>query len=67
MEISHVKADTTEGARGRGTRKAPRDAGGCDRGKVTKIRAKATAEWLSHPPRRRSPPPRVACLAIVRG
>lgn len=65
LEISHVKVETT-GRAGRGTRKVPRDVGGCDRGKVTKIRAKATAEWLSHPPRR-SPPPRVACLAIVRG
>lgn len=46
MEISHVKVDRTERA-GRGTRKAPRDVGGCNRGKVTKIRAKATAEWLS--------------------
>jgi len=50
LEISHVKVDTTERARDGEHGKPSRDAGGCDRGKVKKIRAKATAERLLHPP-----------------
>lgn len=56
LEISHVKVDTTERARGGERGKPPRDAGGRDRGKVKKIRAKATAERLLRPPSP-SPPP----------
>lgn len=67
MEISHVKVDTTERARGEEHGKPLRDAGGRDRGKVKKIRAKATAERLLRLPLSPLLSPRVVCLVIARG